>query len=187
MSRKRWITVMIVAGLVVAGCATESSEEDRGADAADAKSAVATGTGQAGDACALIRADEVAAIVGEPVTARPEGVLPNKSSCMYENEATRMTWFGITVTWSGGRESWEIMQSGTALAVEIMGEEFSDVNVDSIVTPGPVPGLGDAAVFSDIMPSAILEGDVLIEMLVTFLPEPERHFVPLGRKALARL
>ena len=48
-------------------------------------------------------------------------------------------------------------------------------------------GLGDAAVFSDLMPSAILEGDVLIEMLMTFLPDAERHFVPLGRAALERL
>lgn len=187
MLRTRWITVMLAAGLVSAGCANESQEE-RGTETADRSSAVTSATGAATrDACALIRAEEVAAIVGEPVTARPEGALSNKSSCMYENQESRMTWFGITVTWTGGRESWEIMQSGTALAVEIMSEEFSDVNVDSIVRPGPVPGLGDAAAFSDIMPSAILEGDVLIEMLVTFLPEPERHFVPLGRKALSRL
>jgi hypothetical protein len=180
---------MVVAGLVAAGCASESSEEqDRGSEVADAPSAGASaGHAEAGDACALIRPEEVAAIVGEPVRARPEAARPNKSSCMYENRESGRPWLGITVTWSGGRESWEIMQSGTDLAVGVMSEDFSDVNVDSIVRPGPVPGLGDAAVFSDIMPSAILEGDVLIEMLVTFLPEPERHFVPLGRKALARL
>ncbi|MGH7578321.1 MAG: DUF3558 family protein [Longimicrobiales bacterium] len=180
--------LILVAGL--AGCGGDSSEAAAGdAMAGRSESPAASMAGELRDACTLIRPEEITAIVGEPVTARPEAGRSNKTTCTYESPTSDMTWFGITVTWRGGRESWEIQQSGTALAIDLMSEAFGDedVDVDSIVRPGPVGALGDAAVFSDIMPSAILKDDILIEMLVMFLPDPERHFAPLGRKALERL
>jgi hypothetical protein len=166
------------------GCVESESGDGIEDRAAETEESVA-----ARDACTLVRADEVAAIVGESVVARPEGTEQTRSSCMYESAGSGAPRFGLTVTWRGGRESWEVMQAGTAQAAEVMGEafEYENVNVDSIVRPGPVAGLGDGAVFSEIMPSAIVEGDVLVELMMGFLPEPEVHFIPLGRKVLERL
>lgn len=190
--RRRRIATMVAAGLVVAGCGGGSSSRDAGAEAGATPAtttATTTARGQSRDACELIRSEEIAAIVGEPVIARPESTPANQTTCMYESANGRRPWFGITITWSGGREEWEAMQAGTLLAADIVNKELADkdVDVDSIVRPGLVAGLGDAATFSDLMPLAILEGDILVTMFMTFLPDPELHFVPLGRKALDRL
>jgi hypothetical protein len=61
------------------------------------------------------------------------------------------------------------------------------VNVDSIVKPGPVAGLGDAGTYSDLMPSFVLVGDRLLQFQIMLLPNARSAFVPLAQKAIARL
>jgi hypothetical protein len=61
------------------------------------------------------------------------------------------------------------------------------VNVDSIVKPGSVAGLGDAATFSDVMPSFVLVGDQLLQFQIMNMPDARAAFVPLARKAMGRL
>jgi hypothetical protein len=66
------------------------------------------------------------------------------------------------------------------------------VGVDSlakagVVKAGPVKGLGDAAYFSDLLPSLVLKGDVLLELNMALLKDPESKFRPLVKKLLARI
>jgi hypothetical protein len=81
----------------------------------------------------------------------------------------------------------DIVQMGTALAAGMMAEPGDEALVDSIVRPGPVAALGDTALFSDIMPSYVLTGDVLLEMMMPLLPDARQHFRPLASTALAKL
>jgi hypothetical protein len=66
------------------------------------------------------------------------------------------------------------------------------VGIDSlakagVVKAGPVQGLGDAAYFSDLLPSLVLKGDVLLELNMALLKKPESKFRPLVEKLLARI
>jgi hypothetical protein len=47
--------------------------------------------------------------------------------------------------------------------------------------------LGDAAYFSDLLPSLVLKGDVLLELNMALLEDPESKFRPLAEKLLARI
>ena len=143
--------------------------------------------GVARDACELIPAERIAAIVGRPVVARPERK-QRESNCDYGNESGEIVYLGLTVYWEGGKEMLETVQTATSMAPRLMAEEPGDeALVDSIVRPGPVAGLGDVALFSDLMPSYVLSGDVLLEMYLQLLPNAQQHFRPLASTALARL
>jgi hypothetical protein len=153
---------------------------------ADAELASRSPTGPPRDACALIPVERIAAIVGRPVrTASDPG--PRESSCAYTDESGQLPYLELTVYWEGGRQMLEIVQMGTSMAIALMAEPGDEAAVDSIVRPGPVAGLGDTALFSDIMPSYVLRGDVLLEMGMPLLPDASQHFRPLASTALARL
>ena len=53
------------------------------------------------------------------------------------------------------------------------------VGIDSlakagVVKAGPVAGLGDAAYFSDLLPSQVLKGDILVELTMSCSRTPRR-------------
>lgn len=139
------------------------------------------------DACDLIPPEQVAAIVGGPVlTSSDPG--PHESRCAYTDQSGRYPYVELKVYWTGGREMLEIVQAGTAIAARLLVERPGDeAVVDSIVRPGPVAGLGDRALYSDIMPSYVLTGDLLLELEMPLLPDARQHFRPLATTALARL
>lgn len=58
--------------------------------------------------------------------------------------------------------------------------------LDSIVKPGPVAGLGDSAAYAELAPGVVLQGDVL-ELTTFHLPDARRNFRPLAQKVLARI
>lgn len=191
----------LVAGVAVCalvpGCGGSAEPAAENAAGAAASEAVAGNTaaseararaptGAPRDACGLIPVEQIAAIVGGPVvTASDPG--PHESSCAYTDESGQLWYLGLTVYWSGGKDMLNIVRMGTALAARMMAEPGDEAAVDSIVRPGPVQGLGDVAQFSDIMPSYVLIGDVLLEMHMPLLPNAKHHFRPLASTALARL
>jgi len=56
-----------------------------------------------------------------------------------------------------------------------------------VVKQGPVAGIGDAAFFSDLLPSLVLKGDVLFEMNLFFVPNAETKFAGLAQRLLAKI
>jgi hypothetical protein len=140
------------------------------------------------DACALLSTDEVSALHdGATVVAR--GASDSQESvCEYVDPEGQLLYLGLTVTWQGGQELWRIQDMGTRIAAGLMAESPDDRPlVDSIVRPGPVEGIGDAARFSDFMPSSVLVGDTLVELLMPLLADAERRFRPLAGTIVARL
>lgn len=138
------------------------------------------------DACALITAAEVAAITGLTVVPTAEAG-SSATACAYVDPKTTYHQFGIDVSWSGGRTEWQQWNAARDGATRMLEREEKDVDVDEIVKPGPVEGLGDRASYNGLMGGFVLKGDTLLWFRFGILPEPERYFRPLARKALEKV
>ena len=165
----------VLAVLLTAGC--DRGAENLPADDADAGN-TAPGTRRAQppreafpparDACELIPAAEVAALVGEPVQARREVLeRPDESVCAY-GPAGGWSVLYVTAHWRGGRKEWESREVARGAG-------------------RPLSGIGDAAHYGGILPSLVLSGDVLLEFAMTLVPDEEKNFPILARTALSRL
>lgn len=140
------------------------------------------------DACTLITVEEVAAAYGAPVKAIPEIKGSDFSSCEFADPAKGDFFvFAIDVHWKGGREGWSILHSGTAAATRVMDNMEEGIDSASIIAVGPVPNLGDRAIFSGLLGGHVLKDDRLIDFKFGVMPDPERHFRPLAEIVLARL
>jgi hypothetical protein len=140
--------------------------------------------------CRLLKPDEVKALLGTTVILAnviEEG--PERSICQYEDDDSPV--FVLTVYWKGGKNQWNASTSALNAGDKMLaGSE--GVGIDSlakagVVKAGPVQGLGDAAYFSDLLPSLVLKGDVLLELNMALLKDPESKFRPLATKLLARI
>lgn len=120
------------------------------------------------DACELIRPDEIAALVGQPVEARREVLeRPDESVCAYA-PAGGWSVLYVTAYWRGGRKEWESRQAARG-------------------SGQPLSGIGDAAHYGGILPSLVLRGDVLLEFAMPLLPDEEKNFPILAKTAVSRL
>ena len=138
------------------------------------------------NACHLLSHQEVSALVERPITMRDQTeATPRYSTCEYSDSSGQFA-FGLTVYWSGGKEEWETWRMAQGLGQQIFAKT-EGVEVDSVVRQGPVSGLGDGAYFSELLPSLVLAGDVLVEMKMNFVQRAETRFRPLAQKLLSRL
>jgi hypothetical protein len=137
------------------------------------------------NACRLLKQPEIEALIEKPVLmADVVEAAPERSVCHWEDAAGIV--FKITVYWTGGRQGWETWRTaqGTGGAVLSQAE---GVHPDSIIKQGVVPGLGDAAYFSELLPSLLLKHDTLIEMEMSLVPHPETKFRKLATTLLSRM
>jgi hypothetical protein len=155
--------------------------------------AVAGGAGAQGGrhVCRLLAASEVAAYVGPAVAlANVVEDEPERSTCQYEDKQG-LPLFILTVYWKGGKDQWNASSVGRT-AGDRMLADAEGVGIDSlartgVVKAGSVAGLGDAAYFSDLLPSQVLKGDILLELNMSLLQDPEAKFRPLVEALLGRL
>ncbi len=136
-----------------------------------------------GDACALLLPHEAEAFAGHPLVA--EAVPPDSttSGCIWWADSARtVPVVQLTVHWHGGREVLERRKQSMALAPARPGAAPAEGPVE----PGAVVGVGDEAYFSDVFASLVRDGDRLLELYLTHLPEARAAFVPLVRALLAR-
>lgn len=137
------------------------------------------------DACEIITGDDVAAIEGGPIEARPEEPEgPDESSCAYGPPGQYALMY-LTIYWKNGKDGWETWGAARGLGARLMQDP--DVNVDSIVAGDPLAGIGDAAHYGDLLPSLVLVGDVLLEFKMQMLNDSRANFPVLARKAVSRL
>ena len=172
--------------LSVIACRTE--EKQGGGSRTDSGAAVSTSTTNAGSdrsACDLLTEAEVSAAVGKPVKARETNHETGRSDCAWFG-ADSVIAMALVAYWTGGKEGWDIMAQSRGMAKDVIQKE-EGVNMDSVVKVGPVSGLGDKALFSDLLPSLVLKDNVLLEFTISPLRNPAAHFRPLATKALSRL
>jgi hypothetical protein len=70
---------------------------------------------------------------------------------------------------------------------DVQLEQVSDGEAADITRPDPLAGIGDAAYYGGILPSLVLEDDVLIEVMMPLLENDREHSPELARKAVSRL
>ena len=140
--------------------------------------------------CRLLKPDEVKTLLGPTIVLAnviEEG--PDRSICQYEDDKAPV--FILTVYWKGGKNQWNAstaaLKAGDKMLAGSEGVGVDSLAKAGVVKAGPVQGLGDAAYFSDLLPSLVLKGDVLLELNMALLKAPERTFRPLVEKLLARI
>lgn len=178
-----WALCLILLGAT--GCAGGSPRENTSAaktTAPASSSAAATDR----NACHLLNHEEVSALVEEKIVMRDQTDAGETwSTCQWENE-NGVPLFMLTVYWAGGKQEWDAWRAARGLADEFF-KKAEGVSTNDIVKQGPVAGLGDAAYFSELLPSLVLKGDVLFEMNLFFVPRAETKFAGLARKLLAKI
>ena len=114
--------------------------------------------------------------------ANVEEAAPERSICQWEDSTGLV--FKLTVYWTGGKQGWETWRAAQGMGGAVLSKE-EGVHPDSIIHQGIVPGLGDAAYFSE--PSLLLKKDTLVELEMSLVPHPEKKFRRLATTLLSRL
>jgi hypothetical protein len=137
------------------------------------------------NACRLLKSEELNALTETKVLmASVEEAAPERSVCQWEDSSGLV--FKLTVYWKGGKQGWETWRAAHGLGGAMLTKE-EGVHPDSVIKQGVVPGLGDAAYFSELLPSLLLKHDTLVEMEMSLVPHPERKFRGLATTLLSRL
>ena len=92
----------------------------------------------------------------------------------------------VSAYWVGGKRQFDIWREARGLGNELF-VKTEGVSTDSLVKQGPVPGVGDAAFFSDMFPSLLLKGDTMLELMMNLVPNAEAKFKPLAEQLLPRI
>jgi hypothetical protein len=137
------------------------------------------------NACRLLKQDELNVLTEKKVLlASVEEASPERSVCIWEDSAGPV--FKLTVYWTGGRQGWETWRASQKMGGAAISKA-EGVHPDSVIKQGAVPGLGDAAYFSELLPSLLLKKDTLFEMEMSLVPHPERKFRGLATALLSRI
>ena len=167
--RKRWI--LLCCALALASASSVSAQVEH-------------------HVCRLLKPDEVKVLLDSAIVlANVIEDAPERSICQYEDDDSPV--FVLTVYWKGGKNQWNAstaaLKAGDKMLAGSEGVGIDSLAKAGFVKAGPVHGLGDAAYFSDVLPSLVLKGDVLLELNMALLKDPERKFRPLVEKLLARI
>jgi hypothetical protein len=174
--------LVVITGLVVAACrggTPESAAPGAAAQTAPAKVQADR------NACHLLTHEEVSEIAGRKVTMADQTEADDTfSTCDWEDEGGVFA-FGLTVYWSGGKEQWETWRLAQGLG-DVALKSAEGVPASAVVKQGLVPGIGDAAYFSPVLPSLVLKGDTLFEIKFSLAPKADARFAGLAAKLIDR-
>jgi hypothetical protein len=154
------------------------------ADGQPVSAASAAPAGAPPHACELITVDEIKALA--PAVALRNRMVdePTYTECQWEGKDEVL--ISLKVYVEGGRQRWDTWRRAQGLGEQML-RQAEGVSMDSVVQQGLVPGIGDAAYFSPILPSLILEGDVLLELTLPGVVAPEKHFRRLATAMVGRI
>ena len=137
------------------------------------------------NACRLLTPPEIKALTEKDVLlANVIEAAPERSVCHWEDSAGLV--FKLTVYWTGGKQGWETWRAAQGMGGKMLSQA-EGVHPDSIIKQGVVPGLGDAAYFSELLPSLLLKHDTLVELEMSLVPHPAAKFRKLATTLLSRL
>lgn len=182
----RMTAMVLVALAVVGACSGAEAGSGGGNVSVDQDQAQAAEQAAGRSACDLATEAEIGGFAGEGVTAKPGKSGRNYSTCEYWGATSGVPVVSVKAYFSGGQEAFEIYRSGMGMAND-MWRAAEGVELDSVVKPGPVQGLGDAAVYAELVPSVVLEGDHFLELMLFYLPGAKAKFRPLAEMMLERM
>lgn len=183
------VAIVGILGAACGGGARSGSPGPGGSASAPAGAAGAGAPAKAGgdrNACHLLSHAEVSAVVERRVTMADQTEADETSStCDWEDESGTFA-FGLTVHWSGGKEQWHTWRLAQGLGDAALRKAEGKGGSDDL-RQGLVPGVGDAAYFSPVLPALVLKGDTLLEIKFALAPKAETKFKDLAATLLARL
>ena len=135
-------------------------------------------------ACELITMEEIKALAPAVVLRNRMVSEPTYTECQWEGKDEVL--ISLKVYAVGGRQRWDTWRRAQGMAEQML-KQAEGVSMDSVVQQGLVPGIGDAAYFSPILPSLILEGDVLLELTLPGVEKPETKFRRLATAMVGRI
>jgi hypothetical protein len=137
------------------------------------------------NACRLLTHEEVSTLTGRKVVMADQSEAgEDYSTCDWE-DALGQPVFGLTAYWSGGKERFDTWRLAQGLGDAAL-KKSEGVSASEVIEQGLVPGLGDAAYFSEVLPSLLLKGDTLFELRLALVPKAGSQFPELARKLLAK-
>lgn len=172
----------LLAGILIAGCGGAPDETP-----SDSPDTAASADATARDACALIEVAEIEAISGKRIATRSETEADGATSCELRDAETETDLVYVTVYWTGGRQMAQVERDAMGMASQLLDEPGLDM--EELTGSGDEPGLADEAYYSDIMPSWVLEGDVMIQVVSPLFnaDQTRRTFLAIATTALSRL
>lgn len=185
------LLIVLTIEVLTIGCGANVSESGAGGAAAPASGA-APSVADTGiprkNACEFVNRGEVEAIVGKSVTLLHNVESDTETACELSDAAnSKTTLVVVTVVWKGGKAEADAERAALGMAKSLMNEK--DVDIEALTSSGGVAGLADAAYYSNVMPSWLLKGDVLIKVIAPTSPgdQTRRVFLSVAKTALAKL
>lgn len=186
----RFTALTIGLTLAMGGCGGNSSSRDAGTSAGAGTATAATPGSETArrNACDFVNRAEVEAIIGKAVTLLHDIQSDTETACELSDAAnSKVTLVVVTVVWTGGKAEADAEKAAVAMGRSLMNEK--DVDIEALTGSGAAAGLADAAYYSDVMPSWLLKGDVLIKVIAPTSPgeQTKRIYLSVAKMALARL
>jgi hypothetical protein len=138
------------------------------------------------NACAFVDLPVLTALAGKPLTMLHEIEDTDLTNCEV-SDPDNVVVVTVTVRWSGGKEQARANQAAMSMAKQVLNED--DVDILALTGSQQVRGLADKAFYSDIMPSWVLKGDVMVEVIAPLWnsEKTKKTFSSIARKALSQL
>ena len=171
---RRWVIVVFAAA---AACGKQ----------AGVPAGSATSSGGRGNACQLLDKQDMERLHGAGVAMLHNIEAEDRTTCEVYDAATNQAFFYLEVVWRGGRDTAQAGGAATGIAAGVLGDR--SVNLEPLTGASAGAKAADKAYYSDVAPSWVLKGDVLLRFKMAGLTQEQRtqNFVPLARKALDRL
>ena len=172
------IVQLLIVGCTVAACSHQTAEQPGSA---------ATTPGERGNACKLLDKADMERLHGAGVGMLHNIESDTQTTCEVSDLATNQAFFFLEVIWKGGRALAQGGGAASGIAAGVLGDR--SVNLEPLTGAAAGSKAADKAYYSDVTPSWVLKGDVLLRFKMAGLTQEQRsaEFVPLARKALDRL
>lgn len=180
----RAIAILTIAGVAACGRNTPDATTEKtaaqGGDAAPARST-------AKNACRLVDLAQIEAVAKQKLGMMHVIEGDDHTVCELSELKTNQTLVSVTVYWTGGKEMARVNQAAMSMARQMLNDD--DTDIEEITGSAKVRGLADKAYYSDLMPSWMLKGDVMIEIISPLFSHDQTKavFVSVSKTALARL
>lgn len=180
------IAILAIAGGVACGRntpaagATEKTTPQGGGASTPARST-------AKNACRLVDLAQIEAIAKQKLGMLHNIEAEDHTVCELSELKTNQTLVSVTVHWTGGKEMARINQAAMSMAKQMLNDD--DTDIEEITGSAKVRGLADKAYYSDLMPSWVLKGDVMIEIISPLFSHDQTKavFMSASKTALSRL
>jgi hypothetical protein len=184
------VAATLFLALFAAGCGgpnARSTSTTSAAAGSPAGSAAPATQARRQNACALVDREDIERIAGTKISMLHNIEDTDQTTCELSDDTTHLVLVYVKVFWKGGREMVRAEQAAMGMAKQIMNTP--DVDIEALTGSGQVQGLADQAFYSDVMPSWVLKGDVLIQVIAPRWPHEKtaKTFNAVAKTALSRL